>query len=81
MSKVARQMIGEAKLPYWERDAIKRHQDELERVRGLYGRDKAQPDEKQARLIRLYWRRGDYKKLIDYCRERGLDPNSVIKDV
>lgn len=82
MSAVARRMIGEAveKLPYWERDTIKRHQDELSRIRGLYGHDKAIPNERQARLIRLYWRRGDNRKLMDYCRSHGLNPNSVIKD-
>ena len=79
MSKIARQMIGEAKLPYWERDAIKRHEDELERIRRTFGHMKQEPDEKQARLIRLYHRRGEYRKIIDYCQERGLNPNHVIQ--
>lgn len=81
MSAIARCIIGEAKTPYWERDAVKLHQDELKRVRALYGHDKAAPNPSQARLIVLYWRRGDYDKLLNYCRKRGLNPNSVIERV
>lgn len=66
--------------PWWERDAQKRHQDELERIRGRYGRaeDKVQPTPRQARLIALWHRRGEDRKIIDYCDKNKIDPNRVL---
>jgi len=69
-----------ARKPWWKRDAEKRHQDELERIRGRYGRasDKAKPTPRQVKLIALWKRQGKDRRIIDYCDREKIDPNRVL---
>jgi hypothetical protein len=72
---------GQAMKRSWEREAEKRHQDELERVRGLYGQDKTEPDERQAAVLRRLWQAGKHRRFMDYARQHGLNPNKVIAGI
>jgi hypothetical protein len=69
-----------SRVPYWERAHRKRHQDELERLRGRYGRaeDKAQPTPRQAKLIARWKQQGKDRRIIDYCDREKIDPNRVL---
>lgn len=72
---------GGKKKPYWEREREKAHQDELERLRGLYGHDKTEPDARQAAVLRRLWQAGKHRRFMDYARQHGLNPNKVIAGI
>jgi len=80
--KVVDSLLSDRKRkPYWEREREKAHQDELERLRGLYGHDTAEPDERQAVVLRRLWRAGNHRRFMEYCRANHLNPNRVIASI
>ena len=65
---------------WWEKELQQRRKDDLERIRGRYGRasDKAQPTPIQAKLIARWKSQGKERRIIDYCDQKKIDPNRVL---
>lgn len=79
--RVVEMLIDDPKrTPWWKRDAAKRHQADLEHIRGRYGRagDKAQPTPRQAKLIIKWKKEGKERRILDYCDREKIDPNRVL---
>ena len=76
--RVVDSLLSGKRKPYWERESEQKHRGELERLRATYGQDKAEPDERQAVVLRRLWRAGNHRRFMDYCRQNGLNPNRVI---
>jgi hypothetical protein len=67
-----------AKMPYWERDAIKAHREHMADVRATWGQDKVKPNPQQTQTIQKRWKQNEFRKMLDYTRRLRLNPNPAV---